>query len=300
MVFHCSLSDSKSLQVSSILLSTLANVNNVAVWMVSTCPVICKSSSPCTNHQVTITRQANTVTFLFHNFSFNFLARSRYISLFSLSFNFTLWTTGTAKSTILKVFSFLPIIVRSGHLTVIRWSVRSVKFQRSFILQERLYPLFVWSNFNFLHNSQWITLPTQSCLVLISFFGNLRHSLIMWLIVSSLWPHDLHLLFYYVLSIFLLIWLVLRALCYIIRERFFILIIFHKLYFIIRFGWALNYSALSGGAGAHIEYSSRSFAEDMTITNVIIKNPEGKWDWGVNDVMPGSDGLRIWRFWKRS
>ena len=24
-----------------------------------------------------------------------------------------------------------------------------------------------------------------------------------------------------------------------------------------------------------------------------------KWDWNVNDVMPGSDGLRIWGFWKR-
>ena len=28
-----------------------------------------------------------------------------------------------------------------------------------------IYQLFVWSNFNFLHNSQWINLPTQSCLV---------------------------------------------------------------------------------------------------------------------------------------
>ena len=32
----------------------------------------------------------------------------------------------------------------------------------------------------------------------------------------------------------------------------------------------------------------------MTITNVIIKTPDRKLDWGVNDVMPGSDGLRIW------
>ena len=36
--------------------------------------------------------------------------------------------------------------------------------------------LFVRSNFNFLHNSQWITLPTQSCLVLYSFCTNLLHS----------------------------------------------------------------------------------------------------------------------------
>ena len=38
---------------------------------------------------------------------------------------------------------------------------------------------------------------------------------------------------------------------------------------------------------------SCSRAEDVTITNVIIKSPDRKWDWGVNDVMPGSDGLAI-------
>ena len=35
-----------------------------------------------------------------------------------------------------------------------------------------IYHLFVWSNFNFLHISQWITLPTQLCLVLYSFCAN--------------------------------------------------------------------------------------------------------------------------------
>ena len=49
----------------------------------------------------------------------------------------------------------------------------------------------------------------------------------------------------------------------------------------------------------HIEYSSSSRAEDMTIINVIIKTPVRKYYWGVNDVMPGSDGLRIWWFRKR-
>ena len=38
----------------------------------------------------------------------------------------------------------------------------------------------------------------------------------------------------------------------------------------------------------------------MTITNVIIKTPDRKLDWGVNDVMPGSDGLRIWWFLKKA
>ena len=59
-----------------------------------------------------------------------------------------------------------------------------------------IYHLFVWSNFNFLHNSLCITLPTQLCQLLNSFCANLLHSLIMWLIVSSLLPHNLHLLFF--------------------------------------------------------------------------------------------------------
>ena len=53
----------------------------------------------------------------------------------------------------------------------------------------------------FLHNSQWITLSTQSRLVLYSLCTNLLHSLIMWLIVSFLSPHNLHLLFCCVFSV---------------------------------------------------------------------------------------------------
>ena len=75
-----------------------------------------------------------------------------------------------------------------------------------------IYHLFVWSNLNSLLISQWINLPTQSCLVLYSFCANLLHSLIIWLMVSSLSPHDLHLLFCGVLSNLALIWLVLTAL----------------------------------------------------------------------------------------
>ena len=40
MVFHCSLSDSKSPQISRTLLSILADLNNVVIWMVSTRPLI--------------------------------------------------------------------------------------------------------------------------------------------------------------------------------------------------------------------------------------------------------------------
>ena len=75
-----------------------------------------------------------------------------------------------------------------------------------------IYHLLVWSNLYMLHIFLWIPLPTQSCLALYSFCDNLLHSLIMWLLVSSLSPHSLYLLFCCDLSILTLIWLVLIAL----------------------------------------------------------------------------------------
>ena len=111
------------------------------------------------------------------------------------------------------------IIIRSGRLAGIWWSVCISKSQWSLCaLFSRtdselcLYHLSVWLNLNFLHNSQWISLFTHSCLVLYSFCANLLHSFIIWFIVSSLSPHKLHLLFYCVLSILTLIWFVLIAL----------------------------------------------------------------------------------------
>ena len=163
---------------------------------------------------------------MFHSF-FNSLARSRYLSLFSNSFSFILWSAGTAKSTISQILVFSLIIFRSGFLAEIRWSVLISTSQRSLCVSFsmadvglRTYHLFVWSNPYFLHISQWITLPTQSCLVLYSFCANLLHSL-MWLMVSSLSTLSQHFLFCCVLSTLALIWLVLTVLflcCY--QKRF--------------------------------------------------------------------------------
>ena len=222
MVFHWSLSDSKSPQViSRSLLGILAVLNIEVVWMVSIRPPTSKSSSPFSNPLVTVPNAPITigiiVTCMFHSF-FNSLARSRYLFFFSHSFSFILWSAGTAKSIILQILFFLLIIIRSGLLAEIRWFVFMSKSHRSLCVLFSwtgaglcIYHLFVWSNLNFLHISQ-ITLPTQSCLVLYSFCANLLHSLIMWLIVLSTSPHRLHLLFCSVLSILALIWLVLIAL----------------------------------------------------------------------------------------
>ena len=124
------------------------------------------------------------------NIFFNSLARSRYLSFFSHSFSFILWSAGTAKSTILQFLFCLLIIIRSGLLAEIRWSVCMSKSYRSLrVLFSRtgaglcIYHLLVWSDLNFLHISLLITLPTQSCLVLYSFCANLLHSLIIIIII---------------------------------------------------------------------------------------------------------------------
>ena len=171
MVFHWSLSDSKSPQVSRTLLSILADLNNAVVSTVSTRPLISKSSSLCTIPLVTVPSVSitvgTTVTFMFLSF-FSSLARSWNLSLFSLSFSFALWSAGTAKSTIQQILSFLFFcllflvfftITRSSRLAEIRWFVCIFKSHRilciSFSRMDSgvcIYHLFVWSNVSFLQN----------------------------------------------------------------------------------------------------------------------------------------------------
>ena len=89
MVFHWSLSDSKSPQVSRTRLRILAVLSNAVVWIVSTRLPTSKSSRPFDNLLVIVPNAPITigtiVTFMFHRF-FNSLARSRYLSFFSLFF----------------------------------------------------------------------------------------------------------------------------------------------------------------------------------------------------------------------
>ena len=139
---------------------------------------------------------------------FNSLARCWYLSFFSHSFSFILWS---AKSIILYILFFLLIIIRSGLLAEIRLSVCMSKSHWTLCVPFSwidaglwIYYLLVWSNLNFLYISQWITLPTQSYLVLYPFGANLLHSLFMWLMVSFLSPHSLHLFCFFASPLFLL------------------------------------------------------------------------------------------------
>ena len=98
MVFHWSLSDNKSPQVSRTLLSILAVLNNVVFWMVSNRPP---------NAPITIGIIITCMFYSFLLFFFNSLASSRYLSFFSHSFSFILWSAGIAKSTILHFLFFV-------------------------------------------------------------------------------------------------------------------------------------------------------------------------------------------------
>ena len=126
MVFHCSLSDSKSLEVSRTLRSILAVLNNVVFWIVSTRLPTSKSSSPFNNSLVIVPKAPMTdgtiVTFMFHRL-FKSLARSRFLSFFSHSFSYILCSARIARSTIFQVLLFLLIIIRSGFLTEIKGAV---------------------------------------------------------------------------------------------------------------------------------------------------------------------------------
>ena len=112
-----------------------------------------------------------------------------------------------SKSTICKFSFFLLIIIKSGLLTEIRWSVCMSKSHRTLcvsFLGQVLGCAYTICSYGQI--SIFCTFPSRSpCppsrLVLYSFCANLLHSLIMWLIVSSLSPHSLHFVESYLFSL---------------------------------------------------------------------------------------------------
>ena len=107
MIFHWRLSDSKSPQVSRSLLSILVDLSHAVVldslhssFYFQVLQSLYWSFGDCI-------KSANS-----QGFFFNSLVRSRYL-FFLFSFNFTQWSAGRAKSTILQVLFFF-IVIRSG------------------------------------------------------------------------------------------------------------------------------------------------------------------------------------------
>ena len=89
--------ENNSPQVSLTLLGILADLNNAVVTLVSPIPLISKFSSPFINPLLTVTSAPNTISINVH---FSSLAKSRYLSFFSLSFLFILQFVGMAKSAV--------------------------------------------------------------------------------------------------------------------------------------------------------------------------------------------------------
>ena len=126
---------------------------------------------------------------------FSSQVRCKYLSIFSLPFIFNLWTERqNLLDGIFFYFFFFFISFSLGLLAGIKWSVFISKSQRIFCTSFpwtdfglSTYHLFLWVNYNFLHNSQWITFPTQSRLILNSFIASLQHSFIMRSTISCLY-----------------------------------------------------------------------------------------------------------------
>ena len=151
VVFHRSLRDSKFPQAS---MTPLRILNNAIVRMILILPLISNSSS------------------LFSR------------PLWNVPFFFILWSSGLILRNG-KFFYFLSIITRSDVLAGIKWFVGILKspttLSVSFSRTDStlcIYHLFVWSNVNFLHNSQWITFSAHSCLALYSFCACLQYLII--------------------------------------------------------------------------------------------------------------------------
>ena len=126
------LGDSMSPQVSKTF---LVNLNNAVVWMVSSRPLISKSSTvpvPILWWLYQLWQlQLVSPSLMFYIFFFLFFARSRYLSFLSLSFGFTLRSARTVKSTVRQVLFVLMTISRSNRLAEIRWSVSISESQKS-------------------------------------------------------------------------------------------------------------------------------------------------------------------------
>ena len=130
--------------------------------MVSTRPPTSKSSRPFNNPLVSVPKAPITigiiVSFMFHRF-FNSLARSRYLSLFSDTFSFILWSTWTAKSTTLQIFFFYyyyyykvwssvrDLVIRL-YIKVPQELVRVISRSGAGLC---IYHLSAWSNLNFFY-----------------------------------------------------------------------------------------------------------------------------------------------------
>ena len=144
--------------------------------MVSTHPPSSKSSRPFYNPLVIVPKAPITIGTI--------VTFSRKIEVLIILFTFFQFYSVVSWDSKVNNFAifFLLIIIRSGLLAEIRWSVYMSKSHRNLcesfsrtVAGLCIYHLIFCSYLNFLHISQWITLPTLSCLVLCTFWANLHY-----------------------------------------------------------------------------------------------------------------------------
>ena len=180
MVFHWSLSDSKSPQVSRTLLSILAVLNNAVVWMVSTRPPTSKSSSPFSNPLVTVPNVPIVMPFgaslLFTIFSRQPLNKSRII------FAHNIWIINTISQDQILLsnssdnspkyplkFFFLLLFLKSSNL-ILRFSTLPLfliwlgnSFRKYEVHMITFQTFFVWALLLIVHT--WNSSPLRSNLL---------------------------------------------------------------------------------------------------------------------------------------
>ena len=142
------------------LQNILVDLNNVLVWFVWMRPPISTSSS---NLGRMFRKHYLQLVSLSLSYSMNFLVLTQDVCAY-LSFPclwFSLSGLTRRQSLLLSWFSFVLFIFL---LSLSRNVFVLCKFH-----------LVVWSNSNSLHNSQWNSIPTQSCLMLYSFCTCLQH-----------------------------------------------------------------------------------------------------------------------------
>ena len=190
--FHWRLTDSKSSQISRILRRIKADFNTVVVWVDSILPHDLQVLHNPFQALGDRSKDSNYNWYYRHQHLaqlFSSLIKSKYFCILSISFIFTKWFAGTVKSIrrqfFFVLFNFFCLFVclfvsliniQLGFLAWVQGSVYITKSQIilciSFYRTDSslyIYHLVVWQNFNVLHNSQWTTFPTQSCLLLYSF-----------------------------------------------------------------------------------------------------------------------------------
>ena len=114
MVFHWSLNDSKSPQVSRTRLRILVVLSNAVIWIVSTRPPTSKYFRPFNNLLVTVPKAPITiVTFMFHSF-FQFSSKVEVLILLFTAFQFYSVVSRDSKVENFANSLFL-LLIKPGH-----------------------------------------------------------------------------------------------------------------------------------------------------------------------------------------